>query len=205
MQLSTQKNIINLSNAKALRRAREMLKLTRNDLAKLLNCSYKLVEKYENARVNIDEERLKKILGVMNLSTEEFKKIKRGKNICSVRREKIVVSNQQRRSYKRVITKEVKTLKTMRLMKKLTQDQASALCGYSRPSIGHIENGRIELDTERIKHIVKSYGGSLDEYYHLLKESIPRDEIIRECDDILMRLGDEKLSLAYNLIKNLSN
>ena len=205
MQLSTQKNIINLSNAKALRRAREMLKLTRNDLAKRLNCSYKLVEKYENGRTNLDESRLKCILEVLNLSVDEFKKIKRGKNIFSARREKIIVSNQQRRSYRRVITKEVKALKTMRLMKKITQDQASAVCGYSRPSIGHIENGRIELDKERIDHIVKSYGFSLDEYHKLLNESVPRDEIIRECDDILMRLGDEKLSLAYNLIKNLSN
>jgi hypothetical protein len=52
-------------------------------------------------------------------------------------------------------------------MKNLTQDQASAVCGYSRTSIGHIENGRITLDQNRIEHIIASYGCAPKEFDRL--------------------------------------
>ena len=47
---------MNLSNAKALRRARELLKVTRNQLADSLKLTDKSIEKYENGRVQLDEE-----------------------------------------------------------------------------------------------------------------------------------------------------
>jgi transcriptional regulator with XRE-family HTH domain len=53
---------MNLSNAKALRRAREHLRITREDLARRLGLSPKSIEKYENGRANLDEN---KIVGVL--------------------------------------------------------------------------------------------------------------------------------------------
>jgi transcriptional regulator with XRE-family HTH domain len=79
------------------------------------------------------------------------------------------------------MTKEVQVLKTLRKMKGISQDQASSICGYSRPSIGHIENGRIELDQDRIRHIVSSYGMEMSEFNRLMGEEVLRDEVLESC------------------------
>ncbi|MBA2404392.1 MAG: helix-turn-helix transcriptional regulator [Bdellovibrionales bacterium] len=57
MQATTLKNRINLSHAKAIRRSRELLKLTRKEMASRLGISFQAVEKYESGRAIIDEER----------------------------------------------------------------------------------------------------------------------------------------------------
>jgi transcriptional regulator with XRE-family HTH domain len=85
-------------------------------------------------------------------------------------------------------------------MKNLTQDQASAVCGYSRPSIGHIENGRIELSLDRIQHIVSNYGFEMCEFHRLMNEEILRDEILERSIQKLMNLPEEKLKIVSNLI-----
>ena len=103
-----------------------------------LGISFQAVEKYESGWAIIDEEKLEKSLKALELSAEEYEKIMKGKGTGFKKKVKTVSSNQDRRSYKRIITKEVRVLKILRLMKNLTQDQASAVCGYSRPSIGHI-------------------------------------------------------------------
>ena len=67
MQATTLKNRINISHAKAIRRARELLKLTRKEMAQWLGISFQAVEKYESGRAVIDEEKLKKILKALEL------------------------------------------------------------------------------------------------------------------------------------------
>lgn len=204
MQATTQKKIINYSNAKALRRARELVKVTRNELANRLNLTVNAVEKYESGRAIMDEEKILKVLHALNLNEEQFDKIKRGKGTGLLRKQKTVFENADRRSYRRVITKEVRVLKILRQMKNLTQDQASAMCGYSKPTIGHIENGRIEVPIDRIEHIVSSYGHPTSEFQRLMKEEVLRDEIIRVCTEKLMGLPEDKLKLAQGVIQNLN-
>lgn len=203
MQATTLKNRINLSHAKAIRRSRELLKLTRKEVGLRLGISFQAVEKYESGRAVIDEEKLEKILLALKLSVEEYEKIRKGKGIGLKKKMKTVSSNQDRRSYKRIITKEVRVLKILRLMRNLTQDQASAVCGYSRPSIGHIENGRIEVDLDRTQHIVYSYGLEMSEFYRLMKEEVLRDEVIEDCYLKMMTLPEDKLKLVQSVIKNL--
>jgi transcriptional regulator with XRE-family HTH domain len=87
-------------------------------------------------------------------------------------------------------------------MKNLSQDQASSVCGYSRPSIGHIENGRITLDHNRIEHIVESYGHPMSEFERLMKEEFIRDEVIKLCLDKLIQLPEDKLKLVSSLIQS---
>lgn len=204
MTASTQKDRINLSNAKALRRCRELMKVTRNEVAQRLGLSIQAVEKYESGRAIIDEEKKTKFLEVLDLSEVDFQKIKRGKGITRNRKQKTVFTNQERRSYRKVITKEVRVLTIMRKMAKLTQDQASAVCGYSRPSIGHIENGRIELCRERIRHIVTSYGFEINGFEGMMKEEVLRDEIINFCLERIMGLKEDKLRLVQSMLLNLS-
>lgn len=193
----------NLSHAKALRRARELLKLTRNELALRLDVSSKTIQKYESGRANIDEHKLEKILKAMDLSLEEFQKIRKGKSILAGRKKKIVFENADRRSYRKVITKEVRVIKILRQMKNLTQDQASAICGYSRPSIGHIENGRIELDNSRVRHIIFSYDHDMSEFDRLMTEEVLRDEVMTEALHKMMSLPEDKLKLVSSLIQSI--
>ncbi|OFZ15347.1 MAG: hypothetical protein A2X86_17685 [Bdellovibrionales bacterium GWA2_49_15] len=200
MTASTLKNTMNLSHAKALKRAREMMKVTRIEMARRLGLSLEAIKKYESGRAIIDEMKISNFLIALDLTGEEYQKIKRGKGISRNRKAKSVFSNADRRSYRRIITKEVRVLKILRQMKNLTQDQASAVCGESRPTIGHIENGRIELNEERIRHIVSSYGHSMEEFYRLMKEEVLRDEIIEASMHKMRGLTEEKLKLINNLL-----
>lgn len=200
MQATTLKDKINLSNAKALRRARELLKVTRSELAQKLKLSSKAIEKYESGRAIIDEEKIQNILSALNLKREDFEKVRRGKSLLIGRKPKTVFRNSHRRSYKRIITKEVRVLRVLREMKNLSQDQASSICGYSRPSIGHIENGRMQLSLERITHIVESYGHPMSEFNRLMKEELLRDEVLAACYSKMMGLPEEKLKLIQSLL-----
>jgi len=203
MQPATLKEKMNLSNAKALRRAREMMKVTRLEMATKLSLSLEAIKKYESGRAIIDEEKINKWLLALELTQDDFKKIKKGKGIPRGRKEKTIISNSDRRSYRRIITKEVRVIKILRQMKNFTQDQASAVCGYSRPSIGHIENGRIEISMSRIQHIVSSYNFPFSKFEELMNEEFLRDEIIEKCTEKLINLSEDKLKLASSLIQNL--
>jgi transcriptional regulator with XRE-family HTH domain len=119
----------------------------------------------------------------------------------SKKRERLVTQNALRRSFKKVITKEVQVLKTLRKIKGISQDKASSLCGYSRPSIGHIVNGRIELDQDRIAHIVLSYGHEMREIERLMGEEVLRDEILERCHSKLMVVSEDKLKLIQALLQ----
>ena len=59
---TTQNQKINLSNAKALRRSREVMKITRAEMAARLKVSPQAIEKYESGRALIDEEKIQRYL-----------------------------------------------------------------------------------------------------------------------------------------------
>ena len=96
----------------------------------------------------------------------------------------------------------MRILTHLRKRKKLTQDKASALCGYSRPTIGHIENGRMEIPLERIKHILSCYELSLEEFQKLMKEEILREDVLSECHEKLFYLSEEKLKITHSMLKS---
>ena len=194
---------ITKSQATALKRARILKCLSRKDLAKKLNVSYKAIEKIENGRDKLSEERLQNIIKAIGITHEEFLKIKRGKKITKTERVKNVVTNSDRRSYRKLITKESQVLKSLRRLKDISQDQASALCGYSRPTIGHIENGRITLDKERIVHIVTCYGYTYSDFERSFHKEKLRDEIIDLCFSKMKKLPDEKLAIVWGMIESI--
>ena len=200
MTASTQIQRINLSNAKALRRSREVMKVTRSEMAVRLKVSPQAIEKYESGRALIDEEKIIRYLSALDLTLGEFQKIKRGKGITRNRKKKSVICNEHRRSYQKQITKEVRVLKVLRQRVNLTQDQASSVCGYSRPSIGHIENGRIELTLDRIQHIISNYGFDMSEFHRLMNEEVLRDEVLDKAIEKMKNLSEDKLKLVSNLL-----
>lgn len=79
---STDQRIVE-SNAKAIRKARDLKGLSRKELGEKLNVTYKAIEKIENARDKLSEPRLQKIIKAIGISYEEFLKIKRGNSTFS--------------------------------------------------------------------------------------------------------------------------
>ena len=198
--LEMEKNVT--SELKAIRLAREKLGVTRHELAESLGISYKAVEKIENGRMPLSEDRKTEILKLLGIDEYRLKRIKKAGVVAPKEKTKTVLENSQRRSYRRIITKEVRVLKLLRIMKKLPQDKASVLCNYSRPTIGHIENGRIEIPMERIRHIVASYGYQFSKFEELMKEEVLRHEIIESCTEKLISLPEDKLKLVQSVLAN---
>lgn len=200
----TTKEIVNLANIRALKRARVELALSRRDLAQRLGVSAKAIEKYENGRDLLSEKRVTKIIEALEITHHQFLKIKRGKNFLPPKkREKKVLNNLDRRSYQKNITKECEVLRSMRKMKGISQDDASKLCGYSRASIGHIENGRIEISKSRIMHILACYGFDYSEFEENMKRDTQRDKIISKCSKILSCLNNTQLDMIEQLLLNM--
>ncbi len=185
---------------RAIRRARELKNVSRQDLAVRMEVSSGVIEKLENGWLKLTPERRSQILDALEISEHDFHLIKKGKKLGLAGRKRRIVKNQERRSYQRNITKECRVLKILRTQKKISQDIASNLCGYSRPTIGHIENGRIELTPGRVRHIVTSYEYSMREFNDQLNVSQLRDEVMEECISILESVSTEKLQSIHMML-----
>ena len=171
---------------RALRELRLSKNLSLAEASMPLGIKSKALGHIENGRVNLTKEKIEKILLSLGFHYHDFlrakKKIKDDKkNRVSRLTIKKVLTNSDRRSYQRIITKEVKALRSLRILRKLSQDKASFLCGYSRPTIGHIENGRVTVNNERILHIVKCFGFKIEDFEKYLKTDSMRHEVIEEC------------------------
>ncbi len=195
-------------NHQAIRELRLEKGWTLAEAAKLLGLKSKGLGHLENGRVGLSPERTDAILAAYGFHAHDLIRIKkmmkdniRNKPIRKIIRR--VLTNNDRRSYQRIITKEVRVLRALRRMEKFSQDQASFICGYSRPTISHIENGRIEIPASRIKHSVLSYGVEFQKFEELMKEEVLRDEVIELCHERMLKLSEEKLKLVQSLLGNI--
>ena len=192
----------------ALKKMRHELGLTLKEAGQKLNLSEKTIGAIENGRISLNQNKIEKVVHSYGLVLMDFTRSKRiikkdGIKLRPRKRVIHVLSNHDRRSYQKIINKNCKVLRSLRRIKKLSQDDASKLCGYSRPTIGHIENGRIELSKNRILHIVKCYGYGLKDFEDNIKKSELRDEIIDFCVEKIEQLSDEKLILIQGILKSI--
>ena len=202
------KKLITLDH-KAIRELRLEKGLTLREAGKLIGLSDKGLGAIENGRICLARKRIEDIVKGYGMNYLDFMRAKitierNGPRKLARRTVRSVLQNSDRRSYQKIITKECRVLRSMRRMKKIPQDKASLLCGQPRATIGHIENGRIELDSERIKHIVESYGYKFADFEANLGKEQLRDSIIDSCFVRIENLDDGKLELVKNLLGNLS-
>jgi transcriptional regulator with XRE-family HTH domain len=108
-----------------------------------------------------------------------------------------------KRNYYRRIIKEVRVIRVLRTKSGVSQLQAARMCGYARAVFGHIENGRIEVPEERLKHIVRCLGHEWGAFQKLMKAEVLRDELIEQCTHYLKNLDDTRLESAATVIKAL--
>ncbi|MBT3235334.1 MAG: helix-turn-helix transcriptional regulator [Bdellovibrionales bacterium] len=194
----------------AVRKLREIRGLNRKEASVLLEVGHKTIESFENGRNAISKEKLAKYLALYGFTNKDFElcldgKVSQVKSKHQPRGPKVIENNPLRRSYKKIATKESKALLVLRRLKNLTQYKASLLCGYSRTSIGHIENGRIEIPTSRIKHIVESYGYTMKDFEHHMTSEVFVTDIQDDCIKIIKGLGEEKLKAVYPLLSTFNN
>ncbi len=189
----------------ALRKLREIKGLDRKEAGSLLGVGYKTIEKFENGRTTLNRSRIDKIILSYGFLFDDFCLCRDGKfeqvksKFCP-KKKKVIEHNACRRSYKRIITKEVEVLMVLRKLRGLTQYNASYICGYSKTAVGHIENGRVEIPSKRLKHIVESYGFTIDDFnYHMKAERFVTD-IQDECIKIIKELSEEKLKAVHPLL-----
>lgn len=198
------------TEAIALRKLREIKGLNRKDAGVLLDVGYKTIEKLENGRTSLNKTRIEKTVLAYGLTYQDFLLCLEGKSEQVKERlghtkTKVLDDNKNRRSYKRVITKEVRVLQVLRRLKNLTQYKASFACGYSKTAIGHIENGRIELPKSRICHIVNSYGFTMEDFDYHMKSDVFVTDMQDDCIKIIKALGEEKLKAVYPLLSTFKN
>lgn len=193
---------------KALRELRLSKNLSLEEASMPLGIKSKALGHIENGRVKLTKEKIEKIILSLGFHYHDFLRAKKKvqddkKNRVNRKTIKKVLSNSDRRSYQKIITKEVRALKALRVLRKLSQDESSYLCGYSRPTIGHIENGRIAVSMERIHHIVKCFGFKIVDFEKYLNAEMMRHEIIEQCKSKILDLPDEKLSLIKGIIDSM--
>ena len=194
-------------DAITLKRLREIKGLNRKEAGCLLDISHKSIEKFENGRTTLNRSRIEQIIRAYGLTYEDFLLCREGKGeqvqqrFCH-KKEKVIDNLKDRRSYKKVITKEVQVLQALRKLKGLSQYKASRVCGYNRTAIGHIENGRIELHRDRIDHIVKSYGFTMEDFESHMKAEVLVTDVQGECISIIRGLSEKNLKAVHPLLLN---
>ncbi len=193
-----------------IKKMRLLRKLRRKQAAHFLPFDHKNIERLENGRGNISIEQFKLFQDVYGFTDSDVECIRSGKYKTIEKiiepKEKITTKNRKdRRFCHRKITRECKVLKELRIQKGLDQYSASKDCKFGRNTIGFIENGRVTLTEKKIRHIVETYGFTMELFHQLLKQPLLRHEIVEQCQEILERLDENKLRVIFPMLQSMAN
>ncbi len=196
-----------ISDATAISKLRKLKQITQAEAGLLLNCSISTIKRREHKDCNLTVDEIDNFLKAYGYTRSDLINIKLSRPVTvrnhKLQKTKIIEHKSLRRSYKKIITKEVLALIELRKRAGTSIKDACEKCNYNRSTIGAIENGRITLTEKRIKHIVASYGFRMKDFNSILKSDLDRLGIIDECFQKLRRLTDEKLSIVVNLLKTI--
>lgn len=193
-----------------IKKMRLVRKLRRKQAAHFLPFDHKNLEKLENGRGNISIEQFKLLQSTYGFSDSDVEALRLGKykviENSRGHKQKITTENRKdRRFCHRKISRECKVLKEMRLMKEIDQYSASKDCGFGRNTVGFIENGRVTLTEKKIRHIVETYGFTMELYQQLLKQPLLRHEIIEQCHELLGKLDENKLRVIFPMLQSMTS
>ncbi len=193
-----------------IKKMRLVRKLRRKQAAHFLPFDHKNIERLENGRGNISVEQFKMFQSTYAFSDSDLEALRLGKYKAIEKaqepKQKITTKNRKdRRFCHRKITRECKVLKEMRLLKGIDQYTASKDCKYGRNTVGFIENGRVTLTEKKIRHIVETYGFTMELFQQLLKQPLLRHEIIEQCQEILLKLDENKLRIIQPMLLSMAS
>lgn len=195
--------------ALALKAARMTRHLSRKDAARICGCSLQAIEQLENGRKAASEARLRLITARIGISWEAFLAISADpqRHIAdasdSLPSEGTLKRKPRRNEYK-IITKEVRIVRSLRKRKGLSQSEASRLCEFGPQGFSFLEAGRVELTEKKVSHILKCFGLTATNFQELMAAPILRDELIDDLSQSLNKLSDVALVSISDLVKELS-
>lgn len=190
-----------------LRRMRILRGIHREQAAEVIRRSTKRIEQFENDRRSLSIEQKKLLVRRYRYTWEEYLRLLKTPDELpdlpsrSTFKSKALPRTAGRK-YQKQISKESRVLKIIREIHGWTQPQAAAKCGWSRSCIDHIENGRVEITEEKISLILSSYGHKRHLFDELMEAPFLRDEVVRECVEILKKLENNNLRAVKALLDN---
>lgn len=190
-----------------LRRMRILRRIGRKEAAAAISRSPKLIERFENGRVNISVEKRKQLVRRYRYTWEEYLRLLGCPDeLPELPSRSTFKSNSvpriHGRKYQKQIGKAARVLKSLRKMKGWSQPEAAKKCGWSRSCIDHLENGRVDCSEEKIAHVLLSYGSKRSLYEELMNATLLRDEVIEDSHSILEKLDNDKLRAVKALLDN---
>lgn len=101
-----------------------------------------------------------------------------------------------------MISEDVKVLAALRKIRGLSQYNAGRVCGYSKCTMGHIENGRINLSEDWIAHIVKSYGFTMADFHQHKSSDCLITDLQEDCIEIIKQIDITKLNAVHAILQS---
>lgn len=107
------------------------------------------------------------------------------------------------RSTYKVITDDVKAIRTMREKRGLSVNKAAPLIGTNKSTLTALENGRINLSSEWIDRILKAYRFNKKAFNTLKQDkSSSKDDLLKEIGELASKLPYDKLLVINKLLSN---
>jgi len=108
-----------------------------------------------------------------------------------------------KRSQQKIITRDARILRHMRISKGMSLNQAGRLVRISGSAIAHIEQGRMDISRARLETLVQAYGYTMADYLEFQDgKEVPRN-LRDECLMLLRRCDESKVQVLYPVISNL--
>jgi len=214
--ISTSENIIEQQSfisdyAILIKKMRLLKRITRQQAAELyFDFGFKTIEKLENGRGIISLEKFKVFQEKYGFSDNDVEAIRTGKiqvssDANSIRKKITTEKRKDRRFCHRQVTRECKVLKELRIQKGLDQYSASELCKFDKRAIGFIENGRIALTDKKLRHIVETYGFTMEFFFQLLRLPLLRHEMVEEGQALVAKMDENKLRIVIPMLQSMAN
>jgi len=183
--------------------------LSRREAQAEVGISFKLIEKLENGRGQVSQERIEAFAKGYGYTAQELDLIREGNTVCRPKNQKRErtedeLKRRNRRFCQKRVTKECIVIKELVTRSGLSQYEASEACGLSKCKIGHIIQGRINLTRDKIESIVGSLGFTMELFNQLMRSDSLRHEIQNQCINIIKSLGESELKIVQPLLVNFS-
>lgn len=198
MEKNNKNKKLNNERARVFKTMRLIKKLTRIESGIIFDVSPKTIEKLENGRGLISEERLLGFSQKYGFNLNEFMKIRTAgsHNLKKWDSSNENIKNKEpkrrnRRFCRPKITRECKVLRQMREERGLSQCALSKICGFSKNRIGFYECGRKNLDKDLIQYILSFLNFSMDDFNSRMQMDEFPYEVINDCN-LMMRSLDVK-------------
>lgn len=193
-----------------IKKMRLLKRLTRQQAAELyFDFSFKTIEKLENGRGAISLDKFREFQNKYGFSDNDVEAIRTGKIQVStdaniIRKKLTTEKRKDRRFCHRQVTRECKVLRELRIQKGLDQYSASQHCKFDKRAIGFIENGRVALTDRKLRHIVQTYGFTMEYFFQLLKLPLLRHEMVEEGQGLIAKMDENKLRIVIPMLQSMA-